>query len=397
VLTRASEGRWLLPAAFILLGLIWGSSFAWIKVAVAELPPATLVAERMTLAALAMLIFLVFTRPPRPTRGQVGHLAVMGAVNAGLPIFLISWGEQYIDSGTAAVLNSLVPIFSLLVAGLVLRTETWSLLRVIGILTGFAGAAVLASREFAFHPGAAAIGGAVAVAAASLSYAIGASYGKHRIQSTDRYVVAAGTLGRIVLAQAQWAFGVRGRDGSPPRTPLTQWWDTPELIGGASTMMGTGVHSVDLLRFVLGAEVDEITAVTDGQTVARPLEQLACLTLRFGNGTLGQVVASRLLPDSRNDFRVYGITGLIAGHHSMWEARTGRFEITSDTVNETADYPEGLLPNYVAEIEDFQRAVATGGQPAATGLDGLRVVEVTLAMIESARTRRSVKIERVEP
>jgi 1,5-anhydro-D-fructose reductase (1,5-anhydro-D-mannitol-forming) len=220
---------------------------------------------------------------------------------------------------------------------------------------------------------------------------------QHPAYRRARELVAAGTLGRIVLAQAQWAFGVRGRDGSPPRTPLTQWWDTPELIGGASTMMGTGVHSVDLLRFVLGAEVDEITAVTDGQTAARPLEQLACLTLRFGNGTLGQVVASRLLPDSRNDFRVYGITGLIAGHHSMWEARTGRFEITSDTVNETADYPEALLPNYVAEIEDFQRAVATGGQPAATGLDGLRVVEVTLAMIESARTRRSVKIERVEP
>jgi 1,5-anhydro-D-fructose reductase (1,5-anhydro-D-mannitol-forming) len=220
---------------------------------------------------------------------------------------------------------------------------------------------------------------------------------QHPAYIRARELVAAGTLGRIVLAQAQWAFGVRGRDGSPPRTPLTQWWDTPELIGGASTMMGTGVHSVDLLRFVLGAEVDEITAVTDGQTAARPLEQLACLTLRFGNGTLGQVVASRLLPDSRNDFRVYGITGLIAGHHSMWEARTGRFEITTDTVNETADYPEALLPNYVAEIEDFQRAVATGGQPAATGLDGLRVVEITLAMIESARTRRSVKIERLEP
>jgi predicted dehydrogenase len=58
---------------------------------------------------------------------------------------------------------------------------------------------------------------------------------------------------------------------------------------------------------------------------------------------------------------------------------------------------EANRPNYVAEIEDFQRAVATGGQPATTSLDGLRVVEVTLAMIESARTRRSVKIERVEP
>jgi len=218
---------------------------------------------------------------------------------------------------------------------------------------------------------------------------------QHPAYIRAREIVAVGALGRVVLAQAQWAFGVRGRDGSPPRTELTQWWDTPELIGGASTMMGTGVHSVDLLRFVLGSEVDEITAVTDGQTPAHPLEQLACLTLRFGNGTIGQVVASRLLPDSRNDFRVYGITGLIAGHHSMWEARTGRFEITSDTVNESADYPEALLPNYIAEIEDFQRAVATGGEPAATGLDGLRVVEVTLAMIESARTRRSVKIDRV--
>jgi predicted dehydrogenase len=232
---------------------------------------------------------------------------------------------------------------------------------------------------------------------ASVTLGVAFNLRQHPGYIRARELVTAGALGRIVLAQAQWAFGVRGRDGSPPRTPLTQWWDTPELIGGASTMMGTGVHSVDLLRFVLGAEVDEITAVTDGQTAARPLEQLACLTLRFGNGTLGQVVASRLLPDSRNDFRVYGITGLIAGHHAMWEARTGHFEITSDTVNETADYPEALLPNYVAEIEDFQRAVATGGQPAATGLDGLRVVEVTLAMIESARTRRSVKIERVEP
>jgi len=226
VLTRASDGRWLVPAAFILLGLIWGSSFAWIKVAVAELPPATLVAERMTLGALAMLIFLVFSRPPRPTRGQVGHLAVMGAVNAGLPIFLISWGEQYIDSGTAAVLNSLVPIFSLLVAGLVLRTETWSLLRVIGILTGFAGAAVLASREFAFHPGPAAIGGAVAVAAASLSYAIGASYGKRRIQSTDRYVVAAGTL--VFAALYVWilAFAVDGNLALPtqPGTIVALLW-----------------------------------------------------------------------------------------------------------------------------------------------------------------------------
>ncbi len=61
--TLASERRWLLPAAFLLLGTIWGSSFAWIKVVIEELPPATLVAERMTLGAVAMLALLA-VHPP---------------------------------------------------------------------------------------------------------------------------------------------------------------------------------------------------------------------------------------------------------------------------------------------------------------------------------------------
>jgi 1,5-anhydro-D-fructose reductase (1,5-anhydro-D-mannitol-forming) len=219
---------------------------------------------------------------------------------------------------------------------------------------------------------------------------------QHPAHIRAKELVASGALGRIVVAQGQWAFGVRGRDGSPPRTELTQWWDTPDLIGGASTMMGTGVHIVDLMRFVLGQEVSEVTAVTDGQTAAKPLEQIACLTLRFSGGTLGQVTASRLLPDSRNDFRLYGILGRLIGYHSLWEARTGRFETVSETVNETAEYPEELLPNYVAEIEDFLRAVTAGRDPAATGVDGLRVVETTVAMIESARTGRTVKPERVQ-
>ena len=65
-------------------------------------------------------------------------------------------------------------------------------------------------------------------------------------------------------------------------------------------------------------------------------------------------------------------------------------------MNEAAEYHDELLPNYVAEIEDFQQAVATGREPAATGVDGLRIVEVTVAMIESARSGWSVTLQRVE-
>ncbi|MCA1569943.1 MAG: DMT family transporter [Chloroflexi bacterium] len=187
--------RWLLPAAFVLLGLIWGSSFAWIKIAVDEIPPASLVAWRMGLGAVGMLVLLAFIRVPMP-RGALEWvpLVVLGAVNAAIPIFLISWGEQFVDSGTAAVLNSLTPIFSLILAGLVLRVEPVTALRIGGLILGFLGAALLASRELDLRAAASGLIGAGAVVLAALSYAVGASYARHRIRSTHRYVVAGGTL-----------------------------------------------------------------------------------------------------------------------------------------------------------------------------------------------------------
>ncbi|MDQ3688588.1 MAG: DMT family transporter [Chloroflexota bacterium] len=187
--------RWLLPAAFVLLGLIWGSSFAWIKIAVAEIPPASLVALRMGLGAVGMLALLAFIRVPMPRGAREWlPLVVLGAVNAAIPIFLISWGEQFVDSGTAAVLNSLTPIFSLVIAGVALRAEPVTALRVGGLLLGFLGAVLLASRELDLRADASGLIGAGAVVLAAFSYAVGASYARHRIRSTHRYVVAAGTL-----------------------------------------------------------------------------------------------------------------------------------------------------------------------------------------------------------
>jgi drug/metabolite transporter (DMT)-like permease len=187
--------RWVLPVAFVSLGLIWGSSFAWIKIAVEDVPPATLVAWRMTLGAIGMLLLIAAFRLRVPRgAGEWLPLVVLGAVNAALPIFLISWGQQFVDSGTAAVLNSLTPIFSLLIAGIALRVEPVTALRVIGLLLGFIGAALLASRELELRADASGLIGAVAVVVAAFSYAVGASYARHRIQRAHRYVVAGGTL-----------------------------------------------------------------------------------------------------------------------------------------------------------------------------------------------------------
>ena len=209
-------------------------------------------------------------------------------------------------------------------------------------------------------------------------------------------LIAEGALGQVAMAQAQWGFGVRGTGGPPPRTGLRQWWDDPELIGGASTMMGTGVHAVDLLRFLLGEEITHIAALTDGQTSQRPLEQVAAMTLRFESGTVATMCCGRLLPDSRNDFAIYGSDGRITGRATLWEARQGRVEVVSETVNQTEVYPNQYLGNFIAELEDFHQAIQEDREPVATGMDGLRVVQVTLAMIQSAREGRTIKIEQVE-
>ena len=208
---------WLVPAAFILLGLIWGSSFLWIKIGVEEMDPATLVAYRVSLGALAMLIYARVTgeHMPRTVRELV-PMAALGMIATALPFFLITWGELYIDSGTAAVLNSLTPIFSLILAGIILRTESVTLVRVIGLVTGFAGAALLASREFALRGDPLALWGTAAVTVAAISYALGASVSKAMVHGTPRNVVAAGNL--TFAAIYIWIFTLlTGADPALPR------------------------------------------------------------------------------------------------------------------------------------------------------------------------------------
>ena len=187
--------RFVVPIAFMTLGLIWGSSFLWIKIAVGELPAATVVAQRLTIGFVFMAVFMAVIRMGLPrTPRELLPLAVMGLLNAAVPYLLITWGEEVVDSATAAVLNSLTPIFSLVIAGLLLRTEPVTFLRVFGLVVGFAGAALLATREFQLRNDPAGLIGAGAVVLAALSYAVAASYARHSMKVTHRYVVATGTM-----------------------------------------------------------------------------------------------------------------------------------------------------------------------------------------------------------
>lgn len=208
-----------------------------------------------------------------------------------------------------------------------------------------------------------------------------------------RQVISQGSIGRISLAQGHWGRGVRGERFHKPRTELRGWWEQPELMGDASVIVGLGVHVIDLFRFLLGEEVTEVIAMTDGQTGKQPLEHIATMSLRMESGTIAAVSCGRMLPDTLNDFSVYGTDGRITGRATVWEARMGSLQVTSESANHNLVYPYDYLANFVDELEDFHQAIEQDCEPAATGIDGLRVTQVTCAVIESARTGRAVKLE----
>jgi 1,5-anhydro-D-fructose reductase (1,5-anhydro-D-mannitol-forming) len=214
-----------------------------------------------------------------------------------------------------------------------------------------------------------------------------------------RRLIGEGVLGTITLVQAQWGAGVRGRTEIPLEVfrdarsgQRSTWWMESAGVGGAWAMMAMGTHCVDLLRFLLGQDIVEVAALTDGQRRDRPLERLATMCVRFSGGTLGMVCCGSRMPDSKNDATLYGSHGRLVLGHTLWTALQGSLEVVSDTVNTTVSYQQDALALYTRQVEAFNAAIQHDAEPIASGLDGLRVVQATVAMVESASTGRAVKI-----
>jgi drug/metabolite transporter (DMT)-like permease len=105
---------WLI---FVLLGAIWSSSFMWIKIAVEEIGPITLVAFRVLFGLLFGIAVILVTRQKLSSSfGEWRPLLLLGITNVAIPFFLISWGEQVIDSAVAAILDATVRCFTIVIA-----------------------------------------------------------------------------------------------------------------------------------------------------------------------------------------------------------------------------------------------------------------------------------------
>jgi drug/metabolite transporter (DMT)-like permease len=219
-MTSSHTKRWL--PDFLLLAAIWGSSFLFMREASLEL-------GALPTAAIRVAIASVFLLPIMLAKGHWGELRLhwkpvlfVGLLNSGIPFALYAFAVVHITTGFSSILNATVPLFGALVAWIWLGDKP-SLSRSVGLAIGFGGVLLLAGGQASFKPNASGIAPAWAVLAclaATICYALAASFTKKHIPSLPPLVTATGSQVGATLGLALPAFWFR-----PDHWPsASAWW-----------------------------------------------------------------------------------------------------------------------------------------------------------------------------
>ncbi len=247
--SNRSAGRplahWLGLAALVVM---WGSSFFLNKVALAALAPTPLVAARIGIAALCLIAVVLVTgrRLNLSARHWLFFLA-MAVVGNCLPYWLISWGQQRIDSGLAGILMAITPLSTIVLAHFLVADERLNPLKAIGFLFGFAGIVVLIGPEalLELDGGGTALVSELAVLGGAACYAVSTIIARHRPPG-DVLVAAAGILmvGSLIMVPAALFDGPAWSVQISPAVALAV---------GALGLISTGIAAVVYLKLVTAA------------------------------------------------------------------------------------------------------------------------------------------------
>lgn len=186
-------------AMLILLSALWGGSFFLVEIALEDVPPFTLVFFRVFLAALTLHLVVLISGKRMPLDGKL-WLAFfgMGLLNNAIPFSLIFWGQTTITGGLAAILNATTPLWTVLLAQFLTRDERMTPNRLIGVLIGFSGVAVMIGPDLLGAFGTNLLAQA-AILMAALSYGFAGVFGR-RFHSIPPIMTATGQLtGSTVL------------------------------------------------------------------------------------------------------------------------------------------------------------------------------------------------------
>ena len=255
---------------WLLLCGIWGSTWLFIKLGLRDLPPLTFAGIRFVIAALILFALILLRRTPLPNKKRDWVLlAATGVLSFSLNYGLVFWGEQYISSGLAALLQSMLPAFGLVIAHFYLPGERMTLPRIAGVLLGVLGVGVIFSNQLQVS-GPRALWGSAALVLSAFC----AAYANVLVKTYGL------NLQPTVLAAGQMLFGLFPLllIGIPLEgNPLNYHWTPVALLSlFYLAIVGTVVafvlyywliHNMDVTKTMLIALVTPVTAVILGMLV----------------------------------------------------------------------------------------------------------------------------------
>ncbi|HLY87609.1 MAG TPA: DMT family transporter [Acetobacteraceae bacterium] len=181
-------------ALLLMLSALWGGSFFFFKVLVAEVPPFTVVLGRVGIAAVALNAYLLLRRDHMPWDAGIWRgFLMLGLLNNVIPFSLIVFGETRISSGLASILNAMTPVFTVLAAHALTSKEKLNGTKAAGVLCGLGGVAVLVGPAAFGQSGGADLVGEACCLLAALSYAFAGIFGR-RFRGIPPIKVATGQI-----------------------------------------------------------------------------------------------------------------------------------------------------------------------------------------------------------
>ncbi len=188
--TRMGPSEW---ATLTLLSLLWGGAFFLGELALEGLPPLAIVCARSVVAALVLLAVVRIRGLRMPSSWAAWRpLLLLGIVNNCLPFSLITWGQIHIDAGLASILNATAPLFTVLLAHRMTRDERLTPAKLVGVLAGLAGVAVMMGMD-ALAGARMALLAQAAILGAALCYTCASVYTR-RLAKQEPLVLAAGQV-----------------------------------------------------------------------------------------------------------------------------------------------------------------------------------------------------------
>ena len=279
IASHMGRREWAILAA---LGLIWGSAFLFIKVAVASFNPLTYVWLRLIFAAGALVIILRLSgrslRLPLAVWGAVGLLALLNNV---VPFLLFGWGQRHIASGLAAILQATTPIFGVVAAHFLTADEKVTPRRLAGVVIGFAGVALMIGPQLS-GDGGTHLTAQLACLFASVLYALAGIFAR-RFKALGvapmQLAAAQFVAGALLLAPVAIAFG----------DPLTA---LPSSLAAWGSVLVLAL-ACSALAYVLFFRLIELAGATNSLLVTLLVPPVAILLgalllgEQFGGGQIG--------------------------------------------------------------------------------------------------------------